>query len=254
MRRNIAGRPAGIGRMNVSDLPDIPTFLDRRGKDMTALAVLKDTLPLPALVDRAAQVLAHARTSAEILEARDMAGVIYDAAKKAARLARAKGAHDSLIADAHRLQADALEIEARAKRRLADEYDAAQERGEIAKATDKLRRGPVVPNENNGKPTTADIGLSRKIIHEAREIRDAEESDPGIVRRTLDEAIEAGEEPTRSKVKAAVKAKSKRTRGPRFCPDTEKESQHSRDLRMLLGLWEAACESARAEFLKIVNQ
>lgn len=30
----------------------------------------------------------------------------------------------------HRTQADALEIEARAKRRLADEYDAAQEHGE----------------------------------------------------------------------------------------------------------------------------
>jgi hypothetical protein len=38
------------------------------------------------------------------------------------------------FAAAHRTQADALEIEAGAKRRLADEYDAAQERGEIANA------------------------------------------------------------------------------------------------------------------------
>jgi len=37
---------------------------------------------------------------------------------------------DELIAKVHRAQADALEIEATAKRRLADEYDVAQERGE----------------------------------------------------------------------------------------------------------------------------
>ena len=39
-------------------------------------------------------------------------------AKSAARFARAKGAHDELIAKAHRAQADALEIEAMAKRQI----------------------------------------------------------------------------------------------------------------------------------------
>ena len=52
-------------------------------------------------------------------------------AKRQARIAKAKQAHDSVVADAHRTQAHALEIEARAKCRLADEYDAAQERGEL---------------------------------------------------------------------------------------------------------------------------
>jgi hypothetical protein len=37
------------------------------------------------------------------------------------------------VKGAKRAQADALLIESEAKRRLADEYDAAQERGEIAK-------------------------------------------------------------------------------------------------------------------------
>jgi hypothetical protein len=32
--------------------------------------------------------------------------------------------------------------------------------------------------------------------HKARQIRDAEAADPGIVRRTLDEKIASGEEPT----------------------------------------------------------
>lgn len=53
-----------------------------------------------------------------------------------------------------------------AKRRLADEYDAAQERGEVV---GKLRSA-----EELSKPTAADVGLSRKDIHEARIIRDAE--------------------------------------------------------------------------------
>lgn len=216
----------------------------------TSIAQANAEMPLPVLLDKAVNALAKARTAAEVLEARDMASVAYDMAKRAARLAQAKGAHDTLIAAAHRAQANALEIEAQAKRRLADEYDAAQERGEVATVgkrsqPERLTQAP---------PSAADIGLSRKDIHEAREIRDAEQSDPGIVSRTLNEAIEAGEEPTRAKVKRAVKAKSKRKRGPRFDPNASNESQHDRDLRMLMGVWEGACESAQAAFLKIVVQ
>ncbi len=37
---------------------------------------------LPSLVDRAAEALAHARTAAEILEAREMASLAYDAAQR----------------------------------------------------------------------------------------------------------------------------------------------------------------------------
>src|SRR4051812_46029902 len=98
------------------------------------VSVSESALALPALIDRAAKALANARGAAEVLEARDMASFAYDAAKKAARLGKAKQAHDDLISAAYRAQADALEIEAGAKRRLADEYDAAQERNEIAKA------------------------------------------------------------------------------------------------------------------------
>lgn len=218
---------------------------------MHSVAVVADgQKTLPALVDRAVSALANARTSAEILEAKEIASVVYDVAKRTARLAKAKGAHDSLIAAAHRAQADALEIEAQAKRRLADEYDAAQERGEVAKIGDNL---PSVAKENS-KPTANDLGISRKQIHEAREIRDAEDAEPGIVRRALDEAIDAGEEPTRARVNRAVKEKSKRKRHARPVLNSPTETQHDRDLRMLLGVWEAACESARAAFLERVVQ
>jgi hypothetical protein len=97
---------------------------------------------------------------------------------------RAKKAHDDLIAAAFRAQADALEIEALAKRRLADEYDAAQERDEVSTG----RNGPAAGVLNgNAKATAKEVGLSRKEIHEARQIRDAEKRDPGVVRRNEEE-------------------------------------------------------------------
>jgi hypothetical protein len=40
--------------------------------------------------------------------------------------------------------------------------------------------------------TAADLGLSRKDIHEARQIRDAEEAEPGIVSRTLQACLAKG--------------------------------------------------------------
>lgn len=167
---------------------------------IAAVEAVENGSGLPLLVERAASALMSARSAAEVLEARDLASLAYDAAKRAARVAQAKGAHDALVAAAHRAQADALEIEAGAKRRLADEYDAAQERGEVV--------GPhgggdsTVPNRNAA--TAADLGLSRKEIHEARKIRDAEEKDPGIVRRTLDSALERGAEPSKAEVRRAV--------------------------------------------------
>jgi len=60
--------------------------------------------------------------------------------------------------------------------RLADEYDAAQERGEIK--GNGGARNFTVPNENSELPNAADIGLSRKTVFEARQIRDAEKADP----------------------------------------------------------------------------
>ena len=155
---------------------------------------------LPSMVRRAADQLASATNAAEILDAKDAASVIYDAAKKAARMARAKGAHDTLIAAAHRAQADALEIEAMAKRRLADEYDAAQERGEIA----RVGQPSIVPDGNDKPATAADIGLSRKDIHEARLIRDAEVAEPGIARRALDARLAQGLEPNKAALREAV--------------------------------------------------
>jgi hypothetical protein len=174
---------------------------------MTAVCVVNaEVHDLRALVDRAASILANARSSAEILDARDVAGFAYDVAKRAARFSRAKVAHDVLIAAAHRAQADALEIEAAAKRRLADEYDAAQARGEVAAGRPKS-----LEDGKSFQATASDLGLRHDQIHDARLIRDAEAADPGIVRRTLDEKLQRGEEPTRSAVRRAAEARLERS-------------------------------------------
>ena len=157
---------------------------------------------IPAIIDRATRMLAEARTSGEVLEARDMASVAYDAAKSAGRMARAKKAHDDVLAAVYRTQADALLIEARAKSRLADEYDDAQERGEVA--------GHGRSNLEGSKVTTvADLGLRYDEIHEARQIRDAERADPGVVERTLSERAMAGLEPTKAALRDAVETVNK---------------------------------------------
>jgi hypothetical protein len=155
---------------------------------------------LPTLIDRAAATLLAARTSGEVLEARDLARVAYEAAKVASRIARAKQAHDEVIAAVYRAQADALLIEARAKIRLADEYDAAQARGEVATRGGErsgFQHSPLAP-------TAADLGLRRDEIHEARRLRDAEAADPGRTERALREIVARGEEPTKAKLRRAV--------------------------------------------------
>ena len=163
---------------------------------------------LPSLIDRAASMLAGAKTAAEVLEAREFAGLAYDASKRASRLHRAKSAHDELIAAAHRAQADALEIEAAAKRRMADEYDTAQAHGDVGR---QGARTDLVRKANDVVATAAGLGLNRREIHEARLLRDAEAAEPGLIRRTLDERLERGEEPTRSAVRRAAEDRLQRS-------------------------------------------
>lgn len=147
---------------------------------------------LPALIDRAASALLNARTSAEVLDARDMASTAYAAAKTAGRMARAKEAHDTILAEVYRAQADALLIEARAKMRLADEYDAAQAAGEVSSVGQQRNVG------GDNVSTAADLGLRRDEIHDARRLRDAEAADPGRAERIIDDFRERGEEPTKA--------------------------------------------------------
>lgn len=180
---------------------------------MTSTLTLRDQSSLPSLIARATSALASATSAAEVLEARDAASNVYDLAKRMARLAKAKGAHDEVIAAVYRAQADALLIESQAKVRLADEYDAAQARGDVAGHGGNRK---INVSDGNVEATAADIGLTRKQIHEARKIRDAEKNDPGITEKILNDKLSHGEEPTRSALKKEIgktKSADRKVRG-----------------------------------------
>jgi hypothetical protein len=204
---------------------------------------------LPALVSRAAHALASATTAAEVLDAREVAAMAYDAAKRAERLAKAKGAHDELVAATHRAQADALLIESQAKRRLADEYDAAQERGEVAK------RGWTGHQRNEGGnfptiPTRGDTGIPKELLREGRRIRDAEAVDPGIVGRVIGEALERGEAPRRADVNQATMREKLIERAAQ----DEKRFRSERDFKALRKLWRSSTADAQRMFRDYISK
>jgi hypothetical protein len=205
---------------------------------MVAMDATAETLP--SLVDRAAKALEGARSYAEVLEARSMAASAADAASRAARLARSIDAHGHVVGTAHRLKADALAIELRAQRRIADEYDAAQERGEVRQAGN-----PAFSNSPEGAANRDDLGISRHQLTEFRQVRDAEDRDPGIVERTLNDAIARGEEPTRAEVKRAINF---REDVMERAAKEEAAMRDKRDFRALRKLWNASSSNVQRMF------
>lgn len=195
---------------------------------------------LPALITRAAQALAKATTAAQLLEARKLAKVGYDAAKLAARLTEAKGAHDQIVAACRKAMADALMIETRAQCRLAEEYDVAQERGEVHRHGGQGKRD--VPNKNIPS-TVTEVGLTRKQIYEARVVRDAEKKKPGIVQITIDAHLAAGKEPTRAIVKRAIhdviNPKNIKPKPPRSEVQLERDDRNAKIIALADGGWSA---------------
>ena len=69
---------------------------------MNNTALAQQPEKLAHLIERAAAALAKATNAAEVLEAKAEAAALYDAAKTAARFARAKQAHDTIKAACHK--------------------------------------------------------------------------------------------------------------------------------------------------------
>jgi hypothetical protein len=147
---------------------------------------LKDGIPVPSRMPHGLIAVARDGESLRLVSA-----LLLRALMPAMGLRRRVASY-IVVSLSYRLKADAIAIEHRALSRLADEYDAAQARGELSV---QGQHKSHVPSENM-RASNEDIGISRKTVFEARQIRDAEKADPGIVQRTLDEQIERGEEPT----------------------------------------------------------
>lgn len=145
---------------------------------------------LPAMIQSAAARLAAAESPAQVLVAKEEAGFAYDAAKRAARLAKAMDAHAEIMTVARRAQADALEIEALAEVRIADEVDRGQADGIFCS------RGRW--SKANGLKPVHHLGLSRKDVFDARQLRSLIAKRPAALKTALQDIIDNGYEPTRA--------------------------------------------------------
>lgn len=172
---------------------------------------------LSALIQKAAKALDSASTAAEVLDAKNEAGVVYEAAKLAERMAKAKGAHDTVIAACQKAMGDAVIIEAEAKRRLADEYDGAKARGEVRGEG----RPKTIPNENS-IPTQAELGINPKDVMEGRRLNEAEKAHAGAIKAAIDAKLALGEAPMRADLRRLRRAAKPRDPTPEKTPRRHK--------------------------------
>ncbi|MGY3609179.1 MULTISPECIES: hypothetical protein [unclassified Bradyrhizobium] len=85
-------------------------------------------------------------------------------------------------------------IEARAKIRLAEEYDAAKEAGEVQQHGGQGKRD--IADQNIPSAKDIDPALP-KLAFEGRQLIAAEKADPGIAQRAINAILARVEEPTR---------------------------------------------------------
>ncbi len=130
--------------------------------------------------------------------ARVIAAAAFEQAKTQADFAERFGAIEALVGKARQLQGDALLIETRAKIAITAHWDEAKADGLVSKGG----RGKGV-SDGNGL-TAADTGLSRKELHDARRLAEAEAAEPGLVARAIAARLAAGLEPTRANLRVAV--------------------------------------------------
>ena len=133
---------------------------------------------LPALITRASQRLAHAKISAEVIEAKHLAESALHYAK--------------LTSATHETHADCLRIITRAEMRMADEVDQGQERGEIAA---EGQHGDKAPQ------SLGSLGLNDRRVADWRKTRDA---GAGVVEEAIGEALGKDKAPTRADIMRAV--------------------------------------------------
>lgn len=174
---------------------------------MNAIAPALKTSDLADTVNRARQLLNEGDYRAALM----LSGAAYDQARAAANFASRMKASDALVSKARTLQADAILIEAGAKIALAEDYDRAVREGQMA-PTGRPRK------EAGDLPTLSDVGLSNKVVFEARQLRRAEGLHPGFVSRCIQDRLEAGLEPSRAGLRRAIERQVDAGRDPDEAP------------------------------------
>jgi len=141
--------------------------------------VQQETAALPAIIDRARNRLAEARTSAEVLEAKAIAEMAMHYAK--------------VTKAANETHADCLRMIVRAEMRMADEID--------RKPNAQGRNLPNVQTSDE-RASFEELGLDRRRVSEWREVRDA---GPEVVEAAIDSALAEGRAPTKADIAKHVR-------------------------------------------------
>lgn len=127
-----------------------------------------------------------------------VSSVAYDEAKAAAGSASKVKASRALVDKARRMQAEALKIESMCYVAMADAVDEAQAQGHLSRG----RRSEKVPDADHF--TLEDVGIDKRRLHDARNLRNKVRSDPEFVERVVESRLAGGFEPTRASLRHAV--------------------------------------------------
>ncbi|MCO5153362.1 MULTISPECIES: hypothetical protein [unclassified Shinella] len=144
----------------------------------------------------------HARAlfdAGDIKLARKISSVAYDEAKAAANSAERVKASRALVDKARRMQAEALKIESACDIAMADAVDEAQAKGQIS-----LRGGRPETVQSSDRFTLEDVGIDKRRLHDARNLRNKVLSEPDYVDRIVEARLAQGLEPTRASLRHAV--------------------------------------------------
>lgn len=167
-----------------------------------------DISALLARIDEARYLLA----TGDVRQALYLSEGAYDEAKAAHGFAARMKASEELIAQTNAMVAEALEIGSLAKVALANEYDKAQAAGVVA------TRGRPKKVAGEDLFQLADFRLDKRVILDARKLRDAESKNPGVISRTIAILSAGGVLPTKANLRAAIgtSSASKADRGKNF--------------------------------------
>ncbi|WP_416065399.1 hypothetical protein ACK9YZ_01235 [Rhizobium sp. ZK1] len=147
------------------------------------------------------ELIASIETARALFNAGDLdlalkiASVTYDQSKSVAGSAERVKASREVVDKARRMQAEALKIESLCYVAMADAVDSAQAKGEISRGG-----RPKTVSQENGF-TLEEIGIDRRQLHSARQLRNAVRADPELIDRVVEARLAEGLEPTRTALK-----------------------------------------------------
>lgn len=159
------------------------------------LPVLRsDVSELVETVERARALL----DAGDVEKALKLSSVAYDQAKAAAGSAERVKASRELVEKARRMQADALKIETMCYCAMADAVDEAQAKGQLS------RGGRPETVQSEDRFSLEDVGVDKRRLHDARQLRNAVRAEPQFVERIVEARLSEGLEPSRAALKKAA--------------------------------------------------